>query len=311
MEKDEISYYLDNILNTKLINLNVDRSYIEIIISDIRNRIYSLLKHWGDSKFREVILLLGLEEGKFYKPQVASQKIKCFVVVTIRNSLLETIASVDFKQAGLESCILDEDVKDITMNAIIYFNSLNLRKISEKLDYSNCNDIYYNVSNTYKLAWQALEELAFCTVQDKYYDKIEDYNPISLLNLKESKNGHLKDVISHVDHQSGISPMFSDELLSIINQVINTNNAKYFFTACFKHTSRNIEKLFKVIEILLQRNKVFLTSNYYISNNYVAKRTKLLRAPHTREDIEYNLKQFNNMSEIHTNALKQVASPSF
>ncbi len=306
MEKDEVSYYIDNILEAKLIKLNVDKSYTEKIISDIRNKIYSLLKHWNDSKFRETILLLGLEEGKFYKPKNASLKIKCFVVVTIRNSLLETIASVDYKQAGLKCPILDEEIIDITMNAISYFNALNLRKIAEKLDYSNCNDIYYNISNTYKLAWQALRELAFCAEQDKYYDKAKDYNKISLIDLKSSKNSDLKDILSHVDYQSGISSIFSDELLSIIKHVINTSSMKYFFTDCFKHTSRNIEKLFKVIEILLQRDKVFLTTNYYISNNYVAKRTKILRASHTSKDVEYKLKQFNNMSKIHADALKGV-----
>lgn len=307
MEKDEISYYLDNILETKLIKLNVDKRYIEKIVSDVRNKIYSLLKHWNDSKLRETILLLGLEEGKFYKPENASLKVKCFVVVTVRNSLLETIASVDYKQAGLKSPILEEEIVDITMNAVIYFNSLNLRRIAEKLDYSNCNDIYYSLSNTYKLAWQALRELTFCIGKDKYYDKVEDYNEISLIDLKKSKNNDLKEIFSHVDYQSGISPIFTDELLSVIKQVIDTSSMKYFFTDCFKYTSRNIEKLFKIIEILLQRNKVFLTTNYYISNNYVAKRTKILRASHTTEDVVCKLKQFNNMSKIHANALKEIA----
>lgn len=306
MEKNEIEYYLNYILKPKLVQLKVSENYIIKIITNIKNQIYSLLKHWNNAKFRETILLIGLEEGKFYKPENASIKVKCFVVVTIRNSLLETIASVDYKQAGLEKYIEDEEVISITMEAVNYFNSVNLRKVSEKLDYTKCDDMYYKIENTYKLAWKALNELAFCTGEEKYYDKIENYNKLSLSDLKNAESGNLQEMIAHVDYQSGISPNLSNELLSIIKQIINSDR-KYFFTDCFKITSRNMEKLFRVIEILLQRNKVFLTNNYYIANNYVAKRTKILRAAHTRKEIETKMKQYNNLSKIHTDALEKVA----
>ena len=229
-------------------------------------------------------MLLGLEEGNFYKPREASLKVKCFVVVTIRNSLLETIASVDYKKAGLEKYIEDEQVKNITMDAIRYFNALNLRKIAEKLEYCDCDDIYFKLENQYKMAWKAFNELYCCGGQERKYEKIADYQHMNLKDLQPRQEVELKESKSFIQYESVISPVFNNQLINMIKQVINTD-MPYFFIDCFKHLTRNVEKLFQILEILLQRNKVLLTSNYYIASNYVAKRTKLLRATHKTEEI--------------------------
>ena len=308
MEENEVKYYLDNILKPKLLQLKVSKDYIKKILDNIDIQIHSLLKHWNESKFRETILFLGLEEGTFYKPKDINVKVKCFVVVTIRNSLIETLGSVEYKVAGLKNYISDDDIIDITTSAIKYFDSINLRKLSENLDYSNYDDIYLNIVNKYKLAWKALTELCFCTKLEKSYEKLLDYDKMGLIDLQprqkfnNSNNSNL-----YVEHQSGIDPSYSINLISIIKNVIYDNNMMpYFFTDCFKDLSRNIEKLFQVIEILLQHNRVFLTSNYYISNDYVAKRKNILRASHTTEDIFNKLLQLNNLSSKHLDALTKI-----
>lgn len=308
IEMDEIKEYLDDILEKQLKELTVSDEYVIEIKKNIQNQMMSLLKHWNDFSFREAVLQIGLEEGKFYHPQAANIKIRCFVVVTIRNSLLETIASVDCKQAGLEKAILDEDIIKITKTAIIYFNTFNFRKLAEKSEDIECEDIYGRIASQYKLAWRALKELSTCTTEEKYYAKETKYTPISLMNLRNVKYDKIhskKDMGMHIDYQSGISPYYSENLLNNISRALNSVTMPYFYTDSFKYISRNVEKLFQVIEILLQRNKVLLTNNYYIASNYVAKRTKILKAAHSREEIERNLKQSHNISKKHAEALKK------
>ncbi len=307
MEENEVKYYLNNVLKPKLIQLKVSKDYMLKIMDNIEVQIYSLLKHWNEPKFKETVLFLGLEEGNFYKPKDTNIKVRCFVVVTIRNSLIETLGSVEYEIAGLEQQIREDDIIDITMSAVKYFDSINLKKLSEKLDYSGYNDVYLNVTNRYKLAWKALNELCFCTKKEKYYDKVLDFNKIQLKDLQpRQKVGDSNNARVNVEHQSGINPSYSVELISIISDIIYNKIAPYFFTDCFKQASRNIEKLFQIIEILLQNNKAFVTNNYYISNNYVAKRNKVLRAAHTTEEALDKLKQLNNLSDKHANALLRL-----
>ena len=49
-----------------------------------------------------------------------------------------------------------------------------------------------------------------------------------------------------------------------------------------------------------------MTSNFYISNGYVAKRKDLLRPAHTK-DMEGNLNQFGGLRHTHLKAFKAVS----
>jgi len=49
-------------------------------------------------------------------------------------------------------------------------------------------------------------------------------------------------------------------------------------TDSFKALTRNIEKLLLVMEYLLQHDVPFVTSNYFITNGYIERRAKLLKA---------------------------------
>ena len=92
MKQEIINKYTDEVLYNRLLKLNIKEKYVEKITNDIKEQMYDALYHWNDVKFRNALLILGLEGGKFYMPE-ADLDIKCFVVVTIRNSLLETVFS--------------------------------------------------------------------------------------------------------------------------------------------------------------------------------------------------------------------------
>ena len=90
--------------------------------------ITSLLRNWDDVAFRKTVLLLGSEEGPFYEP-AGKYDTKCFVVVAIRNSPIETIQSESYQRAGLSSAISSRDVRAITGSAIRYFNNKDFAKL--------------------------------------------------------------------------------------------------------------------------------------------------------------------------------------
>jgi hypothetical protein len=90
---DAIDVYLDTILTPQLEHMGVQSfpGAIEAVVTDIRRRLQSVLSRWHDMPTRKTLLLLGREEGAFYEPRSASLQIRAFVVVTVRNSLLEDL----------------------------------------------------------------------------------------------------------------------------------------------------------------------------------------------------------------------------
>ena len=83
--------------------------------------------------------------------------------------------------------------------------------------------------------------------------------------------------ITETDIQSGIDDKLGKGLLSILNH-ISLEHTPFFYTDCFKMLTRNIDKLFRVIEYVLRKECIFMTSNFYISNGYVSKRKDSPRA---------------------------------
>lgn len=79
-----------------------------------------------------------------------------------------------------------------------------------------------------------------------------------------------------------------------------------FFTDSFKLVTRNFEKLLKTMEFVLQRNKIFITCNYMISNGYVAKRLGLLRATHVGLDTPHKIKNIKGLSKQYADVLKEI-----
>jgi len=99
---DAIDKYLDTILIPQLEHLGVQSfpGAIEGVVTDIRLRLQSVLFRWHDLRTRNTLLLLGREEGAFYEPRSAPLEIRAFVVVAVRNSLLEDLGIPGASQYG-------------------------------------------------------------------------------------------------------------------------------------------------------------------------------------------------------------------
>ena len=90
--------------------------------------------------------------------------------------------------------------------------------------------------------------------------------------------------------ESGITKELSQELIQILKEIIK-NQKGIFYVDCFKMLTRNFEKLLKVIEILLENESYFLTSNYMFGNTYIGKREKIYRAANKTKEMYEKIKK--------------------
>ena len=308
MNEQIIEKYVEEILKDRLKSIIDNENYIKMIQEDVKNNMYSLIWHWNNLNFRKAILIIGMEEAKFYTPE-ADDDIKCFVVVTIRNTYLEYMFSDFSYRVGMDKPVDEKLVKVITGEAIDYFKNVNFEKIS-----SNINNIEYDkygeIVRKYPMAWNALIQLGKATGKRIIYDKREIKNRM-ILDEKDiiSEAKELKSSNSNIIkmNECGIDSGYSKQIFDILSELIKEGKG-LLYVDCFKMLTRNFEKLLKVIEILLENECFFLTSNYLITNTYIGKRDNIYRAAHTTKQIQEKFEDeafFMNLSKFHREVLKR------
>ena len=209
-----IENYLNNILAKQLKEFDVDDAVCSTVVSDIRKNMLSLLQYWHDEKFKKTILLIGLEEGRFYEPN-ANTEVKCFVVVTIRNSKLETLASDNYCALNAKRIIEDYEIKAITSYAIKYFSDVDFNELSLSLDYKNINNIYIALKEKYQMAWNAFESIGNTKRKRVRYNRITSDPDSELICLiKNTYNAQYKLMSKTV--LDGYDESLDDDIINIL-----------------------------------------------------------------------------------------------
>lgn len=288
---DLIDSYINNILKKQLEHFGL--FYNGIILDDVRIKMISLLNHWKDTDFCNAVLITGLEEAEFYEPN-ANSYLKAFVVLTIRNSLIESAGSDFYKEYKFEIQISDEQIRSITEKAIVYFKKYSLDEISKSIKCTD--DYYYHVSNKYPQAFQIIKLLSSLKKKEIYFEPLNVINKIVAL-----PNSKIVAKDSYVV-EDGMNLDFNDRLINTLKQATEIKQLG-FFTDCFKFLTRNYEKLLKVIQYIIENDSSFCTFNYYISNGYISKRTKLIRPAHKVKEVKYKFKKNNELTSKHKHCL--------
>jgi hypothetical protein len=302
-----IDEYVQDILPSFFKAYNIPNDVVEAVTNDIETRIYSCVKHWSDFEFRRVLLTTGLEEASFYEPK-EDIEVRCFVVVAIRNSLFENLVSN--RKAAMElglrrSTIPETDVKIFTQEAIMHFKDATFENLFNNLIIDERRDIFHDLKEKYPVAWNALSKLGIWSNKAQVFPSIK-HEPFKISELPPIPS-MLTEKVIETEIQSGIDDKLDSILLNVLNSISLELNP-LFYTDCFKALTRNIDKLLKVIEYVLRKDCIFMTSNFYISNGYVSKRKDLLRPAHDEADAEKNLKQFNGLRQTHLKAFKAVSN---
>jgi len=297
----EIETYL-NILSEQLCSFDANEQDVSEIIDSIRIRMMSILKNWNDEGFRKGILIVGLEEAIFYRPQINDFDKKAFVVVAVRNSLLENLSDVKYNSSKI--MLEDSQIKEVTGSALTYFNDIDFSDLSSKIQSELELDFYKSIVGKYPVAWKAL-----CVLGGEH-KKIKKYEPIvsnafSLpINFYPQNTGN--DRIKHVVY-NGISPDIDRELSYMLNEVAN-GKRQVFYSDSFKMITRNFEKLLQVMEFVLSRNKILCFANHLVTNGYIESRDLFLRPAHTHKDFELNLTRYKGLQRQHRIVLESFSN---
>lgn len=300
---DAVSHYLNQILAPRLRSYGISERFLLYTIDIINTQMTSLLRHWDDRVFRNTVLLLGLEEGSYYEPP-GKIDVRCFVVVTIRNSPIETIQSDAYASAGLSKALTNKDVKDITSEAIRYFSSQDFSAMCKQAKASSKTDLYFDMKQQHPVAWAALEKLAMTSAKTADYPKIDCSEPFSFDGWANDPSKTIQKADFKPIIFDAYVPEFDPNLLEILQAVTSTPSSALVVDA-FKVISRNVKKLMDVMELLLTRDHALVTTNFYLTNGHVERRIKPLRAAHTIEEMKVNFTQTDQLGHKHKAELKQ------
>lgn len=305
---EKVTQYLQDVLVPTLDHFRVPAAYTRQIIDTVELQMISFLRHWDDLAFRRTLLLLGSEEGPFYEP-AGKVDVKCFVVVTLRNSPIETIQSDNYASAGMQSSLSSQNVKTITSGAIRFFNPLDFSSMCLQAKKCSGCDYYQEIVERHPVAWAALRALGTTFAKIIDYPKVQYNNPFSIEACNEIQiNGEdesQKERLTKKVIFDGYSAMWDPQLLELL-QKLSSSSRNIFVVESLKSATRNFEKLMDILEFLLTHDLKFVSTNFYMENGHVERRVKPLRAGHTSKETEKNLSQTAGLGYRHAAALNHL-----
>ena len=305
---EKVTQYLQDVLVPTLDHFRVPAAYTRQIIDTVELQMISFLRHWDDLAFRRTLLLLGSEEGPFYEP-AGKVDVKCFVVVTLRNSPIETIQSDNYASAGMQSSLSSQNVKTITSGAIRFFNPLDFSSMCLQAKKCSGCDYYQEIVERHPVAWAALRALGTTYAKIIDYPKVQYNNPFSIEACNEIQiNGEdesQKERLTKKVIFDGYSAMWDPQLLELL-QKLSSSSGNIFVVESLKSATRNFEKLMDILEFLLTHDLKFVSTNFYMENGHVERRVKPLRAGHTSKETEKNLSQTAGLGYRHAAALNHL-----
>ena len=96
----------------------------------------------------------------------------------------------------------------------------------------------------------------------------------------------------------GYSPEIEPPLVEYLKMLSADPNGVLIVDS-FKSVTRNVTKLMGILEFLLTRNLLFVSTNYYLENGHVERRMKLLRAGHSTSDVKRNIANTASLAYRH------------
>ena len=305
---DAVSHYLNQILAPRLRSYGVSERFLLYTIDIINTQMTSLLRHWDDRVFRNTVLLLGLEERSYYDPPCKID-VRCFVVVTIRNSPIETIQSNAYAEAGLSKYLSNQDVKDLTSEAIRYFSAQDFAAMCKQAKSSTKTDLYLHLKQQHPVTWTALEKLATTSAKAVDYPKVSIDKAFVLDNLDGDAEIAVESGKLEVGIYDGYTPEIEPPLKAYLKMLLEGPNGMLVVDS-LKSLTRNITKLLDVLEFLLTRGLIFASTNYYLENGHVERRIKPLRAGHSTIEMQKNTSNLAGLGYRHKTALSHFAKSS-
>ncbi|MGB8957342.1 MAG: hypothetical protein WCC10_18360 [Tumebacillaceae bacterium] len=269
-----ISTYVTEHLRVFLQEKELSEDTLVALTNDIEDRLVSVISRWNDADFRSTLLLVAVEEATFYTP--LHDSINALVVLAVRNSdVLQDLH-------GTQGVLDDSEIRALTSQAIEFFAEVDLAQLSGQLE-PRPNDPFGALPTKYPVAWEAVQQLALGTA--RFPNKTYEPQTAELHELPKFEQ------------------VVDGELLEDLMRIQN-GEISFLFRDSFKMISRNIDKLYYVIEFVLRRNNTVITHNYYISDGMVARRKQLLKPAHKPTDIARKFDNKTGLVNRHKDSLR-------
>lgn len=289
-----VEQYVHELLAPALGRLSLPDSVVTIITNDITDRFCKVLNVWDNGCDRLSLLEFSREEATHYQPAASGLEIRMLVNACLRNSLIEDIHADTASTAALSpypKAVNEAMIKTLTTEAILFFEK-NWHKRP-----SLTSAGAYNFSATCPITYQAI-----CAAGKLSHGR-RDYPPVATARsgqLPAATNNAASERGSVVE--SGFDPRISNRLHQTI-QWCAANKAP-FLTPSFKHISRNIDKVYRVLEQLLAHDVPVLSPNYVLTNGMVLKRRGLLPPIHNCNELKRLLHNSKGLTPEHRTYLK-------
>ncbi len=281
---DAIEMYLNTILTPQLEHLRVQSfpGAIEAVVTDMRLRLQSVLSRWHDKQARNTLLLLGREEGAFYAPRAVPLEIRAFVVVTVRNSLLEDlgIPGASLIPADVpeeEKPMQEADVRPITEAAISYWQTIDVHSL-HVLPPAAEDDPFGRLPKDAPHAWHVLSTLANAGERTITFAPCQAPRP-SLPKATVEHDPEERSVVL-----SGITPEFDTLMVSSLRAIRN-GRLRYLYSDSWKWLTRHPGKLYRALNFALAHGGTVVTQNYLLTATMACRRRDFVRPAHTVDEF--------------------------
>jgi hypothetical protein len=258
----------------------------------------SVLGNWADVAFRKTLLLLGIEESTFYAPAEVPLEVRAMVVVAIRNSMIENLSATRPFVPALRRFaepMPDALVPNITRKAILFFAPQPHSETGWGVGRLKRKDVFREIANDFPESWKRLHALA---VADGQEVQISGCGTVGL-GGRISKGQETEACVS------GYMPEFTSEEARIFREA-SSEPGKVFFTHSFKWFTRNPSKLLRGMETMIGAGGAFITSNYYVSQGYCARRVPLMRPAHTVPQLRTQVSDVDGLVGRHKTTIQDI-----
>lgn len=302
--KDIVKKYISNHLLVHLENQEISNEQIQIITKDVSLRLRSLLACWHDKDYITPLFEIVKEEATFYEPR-CNIHIRSLIVMGIRNSAIEDVHSTNpFNQFlkvpkghPIQSSAF---LRGVTTDAITFFK----KNLKQRDNFTSIyeNILFKGLNETYPRAWKLLESMRSKKTIHSF--KVPSGIPVILEQVNSFQSNEVKIVGAEL---SGINPYLDDGLLNQLKHVSRSTNDSIFLTPSFKHISRDIEKVMKVLDFLVYVDVPILTPNYFCTSQKVSVRKQLLKPIHSNHELKKVLTNTFGLEKEHARLLKDTA----
>lgn len=294
-------------LTRHLLRRGFTSAQVTAVTSDVEIRLCALLCRWSDQRLRRTLLFHGVEESTFYVPAGGDADVRALVVVGIRNSLLEDFAST-FEAArrwgASAPLVSDAAIREITGDLLAWLLGADVAALAEQAASPPLDlDPFASLPTSYPLAWKAMSEAANMIGSAKAYAPLAAGHD-SILAAPSPNAETVRPFISAA--VSGIDGRIDQGLAQGMRDAVEGGPRSMGFSG-FRGCSRNPDKLYRVMNDLMNHDLAFVTPNYFLSNGYVARRQALLRPCHTDHEFLAQIADHSGLKPRHRESLDALA----